>query len=251
MTKQPWLNKATVQAALVTTIPAFIVAVVAIFFSWRNSDNQIKQNEQFFFNQLHRDSILNVKQTQLTLRQLELNKQELELVQKQTHLDSTNLLFSKNQNDFLNSQISIAKSNNWFDFVQLVSLIGEHLDKYYKNDSTDFSQINTKTQDYYLSKLKKQSDYASTLIKIMKSGLRNPLITGDKEIWDLWKNILNSSNGITSTIDFDKKYKIEMNYINTYDWNEKTLDQIYHEYFLLQVLIQDRKKLHTNLIYWA
>ena len=239
--KQPWFDKATVQAALVSTIPAFLVAIVGIYFTWNNSHNQILQNETFFKKQMERDSILNLKQTQLNIRQLELNKQELSLVKKQTSLDSINLSFSKNQNDFLNSQIISTNSNNWFDFVQLVSMIGEHLDAYYKTDSIEITSTNLNTNDSYLKKMNRSRDCSVTLIKIMQSGLRNPLIVNDKKIWELWKSILNSSKGVVSMIDYDVKYKVEKDYQNTIGWNERSLKQIYHEYFLLQVLIQERR----------
>ena len=239
--KQPWFNKATVQAALVNTIPAFLVAVVGIYFTWNNSHNQIVQNELFFKKQMQRDSILNIKQTQLNLNQLELNKQELALVKKQTFLDSINLSFSKNQNDFLNNQIVSTNSNNWFDFVHLVSMIGEHLDNYYKTDSMDFISTNFNTNDFYLKKMNKTRDCSVTLIKIMQSGLRNPQIINDKKIWDLWKSILNSSKSIISTIDYDIKFFENADYKETTNFNEKILKQIYHEYFLLQVLIQERR----------
>jgi hypothetical protein len=254
--QQKWYNKATVQSALVNSIPALLTAIVGIaglLLTWNLSNKQLNQAFSLYEKQMHRDSLLNQKQNELTIRQLELNKKEVILVEKQTKQDSINLSYSKNQNDILNKRINYAYQQEWYDFKDICLNLYEtfnSLSKLTKNDTSIWkikNMLNTKGEfagqywqvDFSKCTSEMQHQWSKEVLNVLKIGLKNEYLNNNIDILDKWKICINDMNTVFQWSSEDYKDLIAMSSKDI----EKSFGTNQFNYFYLGVFLPNHIKL--------
>ncbi len=141
--KQPWYDKASVQASIVNAIPSIltaIIAIIAIRVATNDSNHQVKINQENFQRQLVRDSLLNISQDSTAELQLELATLQLKIQQNQYDNDSINL---NKQTDIFSKQLELLKKKSSEEDVMVdkgIDIISKSLVKYectYSQDNVD------------------------------------------------------------------------------------------------------------------
>ena len=109
---QKWYKKATVQSAMVGLSGALFVALIsalALWFTYRYQRNELRQEQENFDRKFERDSILSELNMELLRDQREINKINLELLQRSFENDS---IFLKKQFDILLSEYLAKKAQS-------------------------------------------------------------------------------------------------------------------------------------------
>lgn len=141
--KQPWYNKASVQASIVNAIPTIltaIIAIIAIRVATNDSNHQVKINQENFQSQILRDSLINIFQDSTAELQLELATLQLKIQQNQYDNDSINL---NKQTDIFSKQLKLLKKKSSEEDVLVdkgIDIISTSLVKYectYSQDNVD------------------------------------------------------------------------------------------------------------------